>query len=53
LGPEAIQRAEEIGCRWDWLEGLRALALGALLDHKPAVAAESCARVAAYRGARA
>jgi DNA-binding CsgD family transcriptional regulator len=38
---EAIQRAEEIGCRWDWLEGLRALALGALLDHKPVVAAES------------
>jgi DNA-binding CsgD family transcriptional regulator len=34
----AIARAEETGSRWDGLEGLRALALVALLDHDPASA---------------
>ena len=42
---EAIALADEIGCRWDGLEGLRALALAALLDHQPAAAAEALREV--------
>jgi DNA-binding CsgD family transcriptional regulator len=42
---EAIALADEIGCRWDGLEGLRALALASLLDHEPAAAAEGLREV--------
>jgi DNA-binding CsgD family transcriptional regulator len=42
---EAIERAEEIGSKWDGLEGLRALALAAVLDHKPAAAVEALREV--------
>ena len=45
---EAIERGEEIGCRWDWLEGQRALALAALLDHQPAAAAAGLRAVWRY-----
>jgi DNA-binding CsgD family transcriptional regulator len=37
----AVARGEETGCRWDTLEGLRALGIGRLLGHEPAAAAES------------
>ncbi len=37
----AVGRGEETGCRWDTLEALRALAIGRLLAHEPAAAAES------------
>lgn len=42
---QAIALAAEIGCRWDGLEGLRALALAELLDHQPAEAAASLREV--------
>jgi DNA-binding CsgD family transcriptional regulator len=42
---EAIALAHDIGCRWDGLEGLRALALASLLDHEPAAAAASLREV--------
>ena len=42
---EAIALADQIGCRWDGLEALRALALAALLDHQPAAAAEGLREV--------
>ena len=42
---EAISLAAEIGIRWDGLEGQRALALAALLDHRPAAAAEGLREV--------
>lgn len=41
----AITRAEETGCRWDGLEGLRALGIAQLLAHEPAAAAEPLRRV--------
>jgi ATP/maltotriose-dependent transcriptional regulator MalT len=37
----AVARGEETGCRWDTLEGLRALGIGRLLAHDPVGAAES------------
>ena len=37
----AVARGEETGCRWDTLEGLRALGIGRLLAHEPTAAAES------------
>jgi DNA-binding CsgD family transcriptional regulator len=37
----AVARGEETGCRWDTLEGLRALGIGRLLAHEPVAAAES------------
>jgi DNA-binding CsgD family transcriptional regulator len=42
---EAIELADQIGCRWDGLEGLRAVGLAELLDHRPAAAAESLREV--------
>ena len=42
---EAIALAHQIGCRWDGLEGLRALALASLLDHEPAAASASLREV--------
>jgi DNA-binding CsgD family transcriptional regulator len=42
---QAIALADEIGCRWDGLEGLRALALAALLEREPAQAATSLREV--------
>jgi DNA-binding NarL/FixJ family response regulator len=42
---EAIALADQIGCRWDGLEGLRALALASLLDHEPAAAVNSLREV--------
>jgi DNA-binding CsgD family transcriptional regulator len=45
---EAIARAEEIGTQWDWLEGLRARGLAALLVREPARAAEALRQVWAY-----
>jgi DNA-binding NarL/FixJ family response regulator len=42
---EAIELADQIGCRWDGLEGLRALGVAGLLDHRPAAAAESLREV--------
>jgi DNA-binding CsgD family transcriptional regulator len=38
---EAIGRAETVGCRWDWLEALRARGSVELLEQEPARAAES------------
>lgn len=37
----AVARGEQTGCRWDELEGIRALGVGRLLAHRPAAAAES------------
>jgi tetratricopeptide (TPR) repeat protein len=37
----AVTRGQQTGCRWDELEGLRALGIGRLLAHQPATAAES------------
>jgi DNA-binding CsgD family transcriptional regulator len=42
---QAIARADETGCRWDGLEGLRARALTALLGHDPARAVEALREV--------
>lgn len=42
---QAITRADETGCRWDGLEGLRAVALAALLDHDPAAAVKALREV--------
>ena len=42
---QTIARANETGCRWDGLEGLRALALAALLGHDPARAVEALREV--------
>jgi DNA-binding CsgD family transcriptional regulator len=42
---QAITRADETGCRWDGLEGLRALALAALLVHDSAGAVEALREV--------
>jgi DNA-binding CsgD family transcriptional regulator len=49
---QAISRAEETGCRWDGLEGLRALALAALLEHDPAAAIEALREVWAHTEAQ-
>jgi DNA-binding CsgD family transcriptional regulator len=45
LSTETIDRAQEIGFQWDWLEGLRARGTAALLTGEPARAAESLAAV--------
>jgi DNA-binding NarL/FixJ family response regulator/tetratricopeptide (TPR) repeat protein len=37
---EAIARADEFGCRWDWLEAHRAQGMAALLAGEPARAAD-------------
>jgi DNA-binding CsgD family transcriptional regulator len=42
---EAIARAEDVGCRWDWLEARRAQGMVALLERDPARAIE-CLRPA-------
>ena len=42
---QAIARAEETGCRWDGLGGLRALALAAMLQHDPARGVEALREV--------
>ena len=42
---QAIARADETRSRWDGLEGLRALALAALLGHDPAAAVEALREV--------
>jgi tetratricopeptide (TPR) repeat protein len=42
---EAIARAEAIDHQWDWLEGLRARGVVALLAHEPSSAAQSLSTV--------
>jgi DNA-binding CsgD family transcriptional regulator len=42
---EAIDRAQAIDHQWDWLEGLRARGIAALLGHEPLRAAESLGTV--------
>jgi DNA-binding CsgD family transcriptional regulator len=44
----AIARAHDTGCRWDGLEGLRALGIAQLLAHEPADAAQSLRTVWAH-----
>jgi DNA-binding CsgD family transcriptional regulator len=44
-GRRALERAQQTRCRWDGLEALRALGIAALLDHRPAHAAESLREV--------
>lgn len=48
LSIATIDRAEEIGFQWDWLEGLRARGIAALLSGEPAHAAESLGTVWAH-----
>jgi hypothetical protein len=38
---DTIAEAEAVGTQWDWLEGLRARGIAAVLAHDPARAADS------------